>query len=99
MLISAYLSIFDDWDILRPAMQSIAPLVDEIVVVDGAYEWMLPYFEASGRNPERSDPRVAECLEPFRHKTRFVNGVWKNELVKRAAGFEACTHQYVLRAD
>jgi hypothetical protein len=41
---SAYLCLFDDFDLLGPALETIVDRVDEIVVVDGAYRWMLPYF-------------------------------------------------------
>ena len=47
---SAYLSIYNDWDILEPALKSIAPYIDELVVVDGGYKWMAPYADRTG-NP------------------------------------------------
>ena len=99
MKASAYLSIFDDWSLLRPAVASIADRVDEIVVVDGAYEWMIPYFVAVGRDPARSDDRVREALAPFAAKLRWIHGTWRNESHKRAAGFEACRHRHVFRID
>jgi hypothetical protein len=34
--LSAYLTIYNDWDLLEPALRSIAPYIDEPVVVDGA---------------------------------------------------------------
>jgi hypothetical protein len=33
---SAYLSIYNDWDILPSALRSVASYLDELVVVDGA---------------------------------------------------------------
>ena len=53
---SAYLSIYNDWDILLPALKSVAAHVDELVVVDGAYQWMEPYLKAIGGDPAKSDP-------------------------------------------
>ena len=97
-MISAYLSVFDDWQLLGPSMASIEPLVDEIVVVDGAYRWVAPHLEPE-RDPARSDERVREALAPFAHKTRFIEGVWRDEMEKRIAGFEACRGRWVLKAD
>jgi hypothetical protein len=97
-VISAYLSVFDDWRLLGPAMASIEPLVDEIVVVDGAYAWVAPHLPPR-RDPSRSDSRVRDALAPFARKTRFVEGVWRHEMEKRMAGFEACRGRYVLKAD
>lgn len=99
MKASAYLSILDDWSLLGPAVASIAPHVDEIVVVDGAYDCLAPYFAAIGRDPARSDERVRAALAPFAAKLRWVHGTWRDEPHKRAAGYEACRHRYVFRID
>ena len=51
---SAYLSIYNDWDILAWTLRSIASYVDELVVVDGAYEWMAPDLKGAWpRSPLR----------------------------------------------
>lgn len=96
---SAYLSVFDDWQLLGAAIASIAPRVDEIVVVDGAYRWMAPFLQAVGRDPSQSDPRVREALAPFESKLRWINQLWDNEMHKRAAGYAACSHRYIYRVD
>ena len=61
--ISGYISIFDDWDILPDALKSIDSLVDEIVVVDGAYDWIVPYLE--GRDGLRSRDEGYDALSPL----------------------------------
>lgn len=99
MHVSAYINVFDDWDILGPALAAAAPFVKEIVVVDGAYRWMCPILEALGRDPARSDSRVAEVAAPFGSKVRFLHGVWDNECSKRAAGYAACTERFIMRLD
>jgi len=96
---SAYLSIFNDWDILPDALRSIAPYIDEIVVVDGAYDWLQPYFKPLGVNPRESDPRVRAALEACGVPVRFINGVWKSEVEKRMVGYEACAGRFVFRID
>jgi hypothetical protein len=99
MKTSAYLSVFDDYDLLGPAMAKIAPRVDEIVVVDGAYRWMAPFFNAIGRDPTRSVERLREVMAPYAHKTRWINQLWENEPDKRAAGYAACSHRWIWRLD
>ena len=47
MKISAYLVIYNDYDILEEALSSVVGYVDEMVVVDGAYTWPRSVFRAS----------------------------------------------------
>jgi hypothetical protein len=96
---SGYISIYNDWDLLGPAVRSFAPVIDELVIVDGAYEWMLPYLEVIGRTPLRSDARMYEVLDASGIPYRVVSRVWKSEVEKRIAGYEACSHRYVFRLD
>jgi hypothetical protein len=97
--LSAYLQIYNDWDFLAPMLRSIAPYVDELVVMDGAYAWMADFLERSGRNPLRSDARVFDALEDSRIPYRVITKLWKNEIEKRMAGYTACEGRYVLRID
>lgn len=99
MPISAYVSVMDDWTMLHAALSSVAPYVDEIVVVDGGYRWMLPYYAAAGRDPTRSLPQVEDVLAEFGGTVRRIEGVWENEAAKRTAGFAACRHRWVMRVD
>lgn len=99
MKISAYLSVYNDWDFLRPSIESILPLIDELVIVDGAYQWMSEYLIGSGQNPRRSNHRVYHALSNFDVNVKIINGVWENERQKRATGYAACSHQYIMRID
>jgi len=96
---SAYLSIFNDWDILPQALRSIAPYIDELVVVDGGYQWMAPFLQGIGKNLTRSAQPVYDCLEAAGLQYRVVDGTWKDEFEKRKAGYAACQHRYVFRID
>ena len=96
---SAYLSIYNDWDILPSALRSVASHVDELVVVDGAYDWMVPYLRMLGIDPIRSDPRVYAAIEASGIPFRVISRTWKNEPEKRQSGYEACTHEYIYRVD
>jgi len=96
---SAYLSVYNDWDILEPALRSINPFVDELVVVDGGYEWMAPYLQGIGRDPGKSDHRVYDAIEAAGIPFRIISGVWKSETDKRRAGFHSCRHRFIYRVD
>lgn len=97
--LSAYLCVFNDWEILLPALQSIAPFIDELIVVDGAYRWMLPYLHGIGLDPHRSAPPVYDCLQAAGIPYRVLSGVWEDEREKRKAGYMACAHRYRFRVD
>ena len=96
---SAYLSVYDDWDILPAALRSVAGHVDELVVVDGCYDWMAPALAGLGRNPERSDPRVYAAIEASGIPFRVIARTWANEVEKRCHGYAACQHDHVFRID
>jgi tetratricopeptide (TPR) repeat protein/organic radical activating enzyme len=98
-MISAYVNLFDDWELLDAALNSIAPMVDEIVVVDGAYKWMTPFFARLERDPTKSVDNVYDVLSKYSSKVRTITGIWDNELHKRMAGFDACRNRYVFRHD
>ncbi|HEY5239026.1 MAG TPA: hypothetical protein VIJ62_11640 [Rhizomicrobium sp.] len=96
---SAYLTIYNDWEFLEQVLRSIAPYVDELIVADGAFEWMAPYLTAMGHDLERSDPRVYDIIEASRIPYRVVSGVWVNHIEKRLAAYRACTGRYACRID
>ncbi len=97
--ISAYLSIYNDADILDIALKSVFGYVDELIVVDGAYEWMAPFLRSTGRNPLKSDDIIYQKIQASGIPYKVINKIWKNEVEKRIAGFEATSLQYVMRID
>ncbi len=96
---SAYLSLYEDWELLRPSLESILPFIDELVVVDGAYDWMAGFVRAVGRDPACSSPRVYDQLANLGVPLNIITGTWPNEHAKRAAGYDACAHRYVFAVD
>jgi FkbM family methyltransferase len=96
---SAYLSVYNDWDILEPALRSMKPFVDELVVVDGGYRWMAGFLDATGRDPEKSDPRVYQAIEAAGIPFRVISRMWDSELEKRLAGYTACQNRFIYRID
>jgi hypothetical protein len=97
--ISAYISIYNDGDFIVTVLEHIKDYVDEIVIVDGAFEWMVPYLERLGVDVLRSTSSIYDAINASGIPHRIINKTWKNELEKRKAGYEACSHRYVMRVD
>ena len=99
--ISACVIMHDDYDALQEALSSVIDIVDEIVVVDGAYEWIAPFLEAVGRDPSRSEDDALRIVEGMRavKPVVYVCGVWRNELEKRIAAYERCSGDFVYLID
>ena len=97
--ITGYLQIYNDWSRLEVSLRSLAQHLDEIVVVDGAYDWMKEYAPGIGWNPERSQQEVYDVLDKVGIPYRSIQGTWRNQLEKRIAGYNACRSQYALRID
>jgi hypothetical protein len=98
-LFSAYLTVYNDSEFLLPALRSIAPYVDELVIVDGAYAWLAPYLSALGHDVARSDERVYDAIQSSGIPYRVISRVWDNQIEKRLAGYAACTRRHILRID
>jgi glycosyltransferase involved in cell wall biosynthesis len=96
---SAYLSIYNDADILSRSLDSIREYVDELIVVDGAYTWNASYLKAIGLDPEVSEQHIYEILEQSKIPYKVIKGVWSSEVEKRIAGYEATSSRYVMRID
>jgi len=97
--ITGYLQIYNDWSRLEVSLRSLAEHLDEIVVVDGAYDWMKEYAEGIGWNPERSQQEVYDILDKVGIPYRAIQRTWRNQLEKRIAGYNACNTKYALRID
>lgn len=96
---SGYLSVCHDHDLLDVVLPTMLPHLDELVVVDGAYEWMAAWHRANGQDPVASPATLARIAELCDVPMRVLTGPWKNEVEKRAAGYEACSGDLVWRLD
>jgi glycosyltransferase involved in cell wall biosynthesis len=97
--ITGYLQMYNDWSRLEVSLRSLAQHLDEIVVVDGAYDWMKEYVLGIGWDPEKSQKEVYDILDKVGIPYRVIQRTWSNELEKRIAGYDACKSRYALRID
>jgi glycosyltransferase involved in cell wall biosynthesis len=97
--VSAYLSIYNDWDILEETLKSVKGYIDELIIVDGAYEWMEGFVSNLGWNPAKSHNELYTIIDRSGIPYKSISKTWKNEVEKRTAGYAACDGDYVWRID
>jgi glycosyltransferase involved in cell wall biosynthesis len=97
--IVAYLQIYNDSEFLKDSLESVRDLIDEVVIVDGAYSWLANYYETIGFNPSKSNEVIYDILSDTGLKYKVIDGIWDNQISKRMAGYDACDGEYVMRID
>ena len=96
---SGYLQIYNDWELLEASLNSFKGIVDELIVVDGCYEWMASYYTSIGYTAEKSQKKIYDILDASGIPYKSIPRVWKNQIEKRIAGYNACTYGNVIRLD
>jgi hypothetical protein len=92
---SAYMILYNDWDVLDYAINSARAFADELVVVDGAYKWMTPILKDYGEDAECSNIQTRAILDRHKDFVRYIPGIWDTESQKRIAAFEACKGNFI----
>jgi hypothetical protein len=93
------LIIHNDSSLLTETLQSAKHLVDSLVVVDGAYDWVAPFCEMSGEDPEKSTDNLLEILDQSGLPYTYHTGTWQNETHKRKASLEFVKTDRVMLID
>jgi hypothetical protein len=93
------LIIHNDCSLLKETLQSARHLVDTLVVVDGAYEWVAPFCEMNGEDPEKSTDDLLSILDSCGLPYTYHTGVWQNETHKRQASLEFVKTDRVMLID
>jgi hypothetical protein len=97
MRISVAISIYNDFDFLVDAIERVYELADEIVILDGPFDYCVPLLKYF-------DLYYMEAPEPLRRiiqlpKVRYRYGSFENERVKRIALYEMCRFDLVMLLD
>lgn len=82
------LIIHNDSSLLTQTLESAKNLVDRLVVVDGAYQWVAPFCEMNGEKSDKSTDTLIEILDQSGLPYVYHTGVWQNETHKRRASLE-----------
>ncbi|MBO9468080.1 hypothetical protein TRP8649_00896 [Pelagimonas phthalicica] len=93
------LIIHNDSSLLAETLQSAKHLVDSLVVVDGAYDWVAPFCEMNGEDPEKSTDNLLEILDQSGLPYTYHTGTWQNETHKRQASLEFVKTDRVMLID
>lgn len=93
------LIIHNDSSLLAETLHSAKHLVDQLVVVDGAYEWVAPFCEMNGEDPEKSTDDLLKILDQSGLPYSYHTGIWQNETDKRKASLERVKTDRVMLID
>jgi len=85
MQTTGVLIIHNDCSLLKDTLESAKSLIDRLVVVDGAYEWVAPFCDLRGENPMCSTDNLFDILNASGIPYSYHMGIWKNETHKRLA--------------
>jgi hypothetical protein len=99
MRVTGVVIIHNDSALLRHALDSARDHIDQLVLVDGACEWVAPFCRLNGEDPERSTDGLVDVLEGCGLPYRYISGTWRDETHKRRASLEACDTARVMRID
>ena len=93
------LIIHNDSSLLAETLKSARNLVDCLVVVDGAYEWVAPFCEMNGEDPEKSTDDLLTVLDESGLPYTYHTGVWQSETHKRQASLGFVRTEQVMLID
>jgi len=93
------LIIHNDSSLLEATLKSAKHLVDRLVVVDGAYEWVAPFCEMNGEASDKSTDDLLAVLDQSGLPYTYHTGVWQNETHKRQASLEFVKTDRVMLID
>ena len=101
MSISALMSIHQDNQYLVTVLEQIYDLVDEIVMLDGPFQWLLDYYQELPLDHSSHLSRILFRGKPLLEHTKIKHHhrIWRNDFEKRAYGYKACASELVLVVD
>jgi hypothetical protein len=99
--ISIYISLYHDLDFLEDILININENIDEIIFVDGPYEYCLSLLQNLNLfYDEHNKPsKLTTIINKYSHKLKYYYKIWKNEKEKRMFGYDMCSNDLVLLVD
>jgi len=99
--ISCYISFYNDLDFLEDILDGINNYMNEIVIIDGPYEYCVEklknfnlYYDENSK-PEK----LTIILDKYKDKVKYYYSHWKDEKEKRIFGYDKCTNEIVILVD
>lgn len=97
MTISAAFSFYGDFDYLEKCLERVAPVADEIVLLDGPFRYAVPLLQSLGLYYEEPGPKLQELIDRF--EIKYAYQTFENESEKRIALYRMCSCDVVFLVD
>ena len=99
--ISVYIILYFDLDFLHDIISKIYHFVDEIIIVDGPYNYCLDTLKELNLlyNEDNKPEELVKILNDYSAKIKYFYDVWENEKEKRMFGYKECSNELVLLVD
>jgi hypothetical protein len=97
MKVSVALCIYNDFDFIQDCVKRVYDFAEEIVILDGPYEYCEPMLKNFGLYYENC-PGPLKAISNL-PKVRYEYVKFKNEKEKRLYLYEMCTHDIVMLLD
>ena len=70
--LSIYIPIHNHPGLLKYVLDSCVGVADELVIVDGAYEGMQPWFDTLGADPAKSNKETLDIIDSYRDRINIL---------------------------
>jgi hypothetical protein len=98
--ISVYIQLYHDLDFLDDILKLIDNNVDEIIIVDGPFNYCLDFLKKVNLfYEENNKPERLQNIIKNNPKIKYYYNIWNNEKEKRIFGYEKCNNDIVLLVD
>ena len=97
--ITGALIIHNDASLLDLTLKTIAPYVDRLLVVDGAYRWVSPFCRLHNEDPEKSTDNMISLLDASGIPYDYYSDVWESETHKRMFSIEQAKTNLIMTVD
>jgi hypothetical protein len=97
--ISCYINLYNDFYLLNYIIPQLIDIVDEILIVDGPYQWCIEPFKQAGVYYEANPPEIQQLMNQYQDKIKYTYHVFQDEHEKRLYGYNQCTYDCILLID
>ena len=100
-MISIYITLYQDLDFLKDILKYLDKFVNEIIIVDGPYEYCIELLQKLDLYYNESNKPIVlqEIINENNNKVKYFYKHWKNEKEKRMFGYSQCTNDIILLVD